>query len=226
MKVICLNRNDLFLKNTKTCFYCKFKNLKTIWLFNCCEGCQHYLMKQKIKISQVSKIIITEMNIYNISGLPGLLSSLSLSNKKNAVHLYGPKDLAKYLELTKKYSKTNFRYNLYFHPLKTNYIIKDHQYQIYCLKKFIHFEFIMTVPKNKGKFQLNNAKQWQIKIGPLYGKLKKGYDFILPDGMPINSKNFTKKEKKENQISLLFSQDLSQTRQIRYWKTLTIKTII
>nr|YP_009510759.1 ribonuclease Z [Gracilaria gracilis]AXI96432.1 ribonuclease Z [Gracilaria gracilis] len=226
MKVIRFNRNDFFLKNRPFCFYCKLQHLKTIWLFNCCEGCQHYLMKQKMKISQVSKIIITEMTIGNISGLPGLLSSLSLSNKKNAVHIYGPANLAKYLELTKKYSKTNFRYNLYFHTLKTNYIVKDHEYQIYCLKKSKHSEFIITISNNKGKFQLNHAKQWEIEIGPLYGKLKKGYDFILPDGITINSQDFTQQHKKENKIPFLLSQDLSKTHQIRYWKTSHIKTII
>nr|YP_010195452.1 ribonuclease Z [Gracilaria baiana]UAD82849.1 ribonuclease Z [Gracilaria baiana] len=226
MKVIRLNHNDFFLKHIKACFYCQFKNLKTIWLFNCCEGSQHYLMKQKIKINQVSKIIITEMTICNISGLPGLLSSLSLSNKKSAIHVYGPTDLAKYLELIKKYSKTNFRYNLYFHILNTNYIIRDHQYQIYCLKRSTYFEFIVTIPKNKGKFKLYHAKQWQIEIGPIYGKLKKGYDFILPDGTPVNSKDFTQKQKKDNQMSFLLSHDLSQTQQIQYWKTLITKTTV
>nr|UAD87725.1 ribonuclease Z [Gracilaria textorii] len=210
MKVIRLNHNDFFLKNIKASFYCKFKNLKTIWLFNCCGGCQHYLMKQKIKISQVSKIIITEMTICNISGLPGLLSSLSLSNKKSAVHVYGPTGLDKYLELIKKYSKTNFRYNLYFHTLKTNYIIKDHQYQIYCLRRSVNFEFIITIPSNKGKFKLYQAKQWQIEIGPMYGKLKKGYDFILPDGTKINSKDFTQRQKKDNQMSFLLNHKLNK----------------
>nr|YP_009510555.1 ribonuclease Z [Gracilaria ferox]AXI96228.1 ribonuclease Z [Gracilaria ferox]UAD85712.1 ribonuclease Z [Gracilaria ferox] len=207
MKIIHLNYNDFFIQHIKACFYCKFRNLKTVWLFNCCNGCQHYLMKQKIKISQVSKIIITEMTICNISGLPGLLSSLSLSNKKSAVHIYGPTDLAKYLELIKKYSKTNFRYNLYFHQLKTNYIIKDHKYQIYCLKKSIYFEFIVTIPSNKGKFKLHKAKQWQIETGPMYGKLKRGYDFMLPDGTTISSKDFTDRHKKDDQISFLFSHD-------------------
>nr|YP_009732217.1 hypothetical protein [Gracilaria spinulosa]QHS70714.1 hypothetical protein [Gracilaria spinulosa] len=226
MKVIYLNHNDFFFKHIKTCFYCKFKNLKTIWLFNCCNGCQHYLMKQKIKINQVSKIFITEMTIYNISGLPGLLSSLSLSNKKNAVHIYGPTDLAKYLELIKQYSKTNFRYNLYFHKLKTNYVIKEHEYQIYCLKRSINFEFIITIPKNKGKFKLDQARQWKIETGPMYGKLKKGYDFILPDGTTMNGQDFTHKQKKNNQTSFVLSQNLSQNHQIKYSKRLTVKTII
>nr|YP_010196066.1 ribonuclease Z [Gracilaria caudata]UAD83463.1 ribonuclease Z [Gracilaria caudata] len=223
MKVIRLNSNDLLLKNTKACLYCKLKNLKTIWLFNCCEGCQHYLMKHKIKISQVSKIIITEMTICNISGLPGLLSSLSLSNKKHAVHVYGPANLAKYLELTKKYSKTNFRYNLYFHQLKTNYIIQDDQYQIYCLKKLACFEFVITICENKGKFKLNYAQKWHIEIGPLYGKLKKGYNFILPDGISINSNHFTEQQEKKNQVSFLLSHNLSKIHQLKDSKTLTIK---
>nr|UAD85101.1 ribonuclease Z [Crassiphycus crassissimus] len=224
MKVIRLNSNDLLLENTKACLYCKLKNLKTIWLFNCCEGCQHYLMKQKIKISQVSKIIITEMTICNISGLPGLLSSLSLSNKKNAVHIYGPTNLAKYLELTKKYSKTNFRYNLYFHQLKTNYIIQDDQYQIYCLKKLACFEFIITIPDNKGRFKLKYAKQWNIEIGPLYGKIKKGHNFILPDGISINSNHFVERQEQKNQVSFSLSNNLSKIHQLKYSKTLIIKT--
>nr|YP_009244544.1 hypothetical protein Gchil_136 [Agarophyton chilense]AMK96786.1 hypothetical protein Gchil_136 [Agarophyton chilense]ASP44681.1 hypothetical protein [Agarophyton chilense]UAD84284.1 ribonuclease Z [Agarophyton chilense] len=223
MKVIRLNRNDFFLQNVNACFYCKLKNLKKIWLFNCCEGCQHYLMKQKIKINQVSKIIITEMKIYNISGLPGLLASLSLSNKKNAIHIYGPANLAQYLELTKKYSQTNFRYNLYFHQLKTNYIIEDNQYYIYCLKKLLYFEFIIKIPEFKGKFKLHHAQQWQIELGPLYGKLKTGYDFILPDGTTINSESFTQQQKRENQISFLLSQYLSRVHQTKYSKTLNIR---
>nr|YP_010198317.1 ribonuclease Z [Gracilaria pachydermatica]UAD86733.1 ribonuclease Z [Gracilaria pachydermatica] len=226
MKVIRLNHNDFFLKHIKACFYCKLKNLKTIWLFNCCGGCQHYLMKQKIKISQVSKIIITEMTTCNISGLPGLLSSLSLSNKTSAIHVYGPTSLAKYLELIKKYSKTNFRYNLYFHTLKTNYIIKDHLYQIYCLKRSVGFEFIITIATNKGKFKLHQAKQWRIEMGPMYGKIKKGYDFILPDGTLINSKDFIEKQKKDNQMSFLLSHDLSHTQHIKYSKTFTVNTAV
>nr|UAD84081.1 ribonuclease Z [Gracilaria changii] len=225
MKVICLNTNDLLLKNTKACFYCKLKNLKTIWLFNCSEGCQHYLMKQKVKLSQVSKIIITDMEICNISGLPGLLSSLSLSNKKDAIHLYGPANLAKYLELTKKYSKTNFRYNLYFHQLKTNYIIQNHQYQIYCLKKFTCFEFIIKITENKGRFKLNYAKKWYLEIGPLYGKLKKGCNFILPDGTNINSNHFIQEQQK-NYISFSLNHNLSKIHQLKNSKTLNIKNKI
>nr|YP_009509191.1 ribonuclease Z [Gracilaria vermiculophylla]AXI96841.1 ribonuclease Z [Gracilaria vermiculophylla]QXU75055.1 ribonuclease Z [Gracilaria vermiculophylla]WDZ67947.1 ribonuclease Z [Gracilaria vermiculophylla] len=226
MKVIRLNRNDFFLQNVNACFYCKLKNLKKVWLFNCSEGCQHYLIKQKIKISQVSKIIITEMKICNISGLPGLLSSLSLGNNKSTVHIYGPANLAQYLELAKKYSQTNFRYNLYFHQLKTNYVIQDNQYYMYCFKHFSHFEFIIKIPEYKGKFKLNNAQKWQIEIGPLYGKLKTGYDFILPDGKTINSKNFTSQTVYGNQVIFLFNLYLSRYHQNSHLECLTIKSKI
>nr|YP_009732015.1 hypothetical protein [Gracilaria edulis]QHS70514.1 hypothetical protein [Gracilaria edulis] len=213
-----LNYNNFFFNNVNACFYFKLKNLKTIWLFNCFEGCQHYLVKKKIKISQISKIIITEMTIYNISGLPGLLSSLSLSNKKKALHIYGPPHLDKYLELTKKYSQTNFRYNLYFHRLNTNFIIQNHLCQIYCIRKYLKFEFIIRIPENKGKFKLQHAAQWEIEIGPLYGKLKQGYNFILPDGTKIDSKNFTEKNKNGIQLLLLTNRYLYRTNFINNYK--------
>nr|YP_010198902.1 ribonuclease Z [Hydropuntia urvillei]UAD88351.1 ribonuclease Z [Hydropuntia urvillei] len=222
MQVTRLNYNTFFFKNINTCFYFRLKNLKTIWLFNCFEGCQHYLMKKKIKISQVSKIIITEMTIYNISGLPGLLSSLSLINKQKAVHIYGPPNLAKYLELTKEYSQTNFRYSIYFHKLKTNYIIQDKICQIYCLKKTFKFELIIQIPEHQGKFKLQTATQWEIEIGPLYGKLKKGYNFILPDGTKINSNNFTQKSQYGNKLSFVINKYLSRTHFINYCEKLII----
>nr|YP_009511168.1 ribonuclease Z [Gracilariopsis longissima]AXI97045.1 ribonuclease Z [Gracilariopsis longissima]UAD88961.1 ribonuclease Z [Gracilariopsis longissima] len=223
MNIIHLNSNDLLVKNTNICFYWQLKHLKKIWLFNCFEGCQHYLAKKHIKISQVSIIIITEMNIYNVSGLPGLLSSLSLTNKQDALHIYGPDNLAKYVELTKKYSQTHFRYNLYFHKLKTGCIIQNNKYQIYCFKKMFQFEFIINIGEKNGKFKLDKAQKLKIKIGPLYGQLKRGSNFILPDGTLINSKNLRTTNYSGNQISFLLRNYMSKQDQQVYYKNPVIK---
>nr|YP_009500365.1 hypothetical protein [Gracilariopsis heteroclada]AXE43527.1 hypothetical protein [Gracilariopsis heteroclada] len=218
MKIIRLNSNDLFIKNINTCFYWHLKHLKKIWLFNCFEGCQHYLTKKQIKISQISTVIITEMNIYNISGLPGLLSSLSLTNKQEALHIYGPDSLAKYVELIKRYSQTRFRYNLYFHKLKTGYIIQNNKYQIYCFQKMFQFEFIINIGEKNGKFKLDQAEKVKIRIGPLYGQLKRGFSFVLPDGILINSKNFTTNNNSGNQILLFIRKYMSKNNQQIYSK--------
>nr|YP_009237877.1 hypothetical protein [Gracilariopsis lemaneiformis]YP_009294722.1 hypothetical protein Gch_123 [Gracilariopsis chorda]AJO68368.1 hypothetical protein [Gracilariopsis lemaneiformis]AML79962.1 hypothetical protein [Gracilariopsis lemaneiformis]AOM66982.1 hypothetical protein Gch_123 [Gracilariopsis chorda] len=223
MKIIRLNSNDLFVQNINTCFYWQLKHLKKIWLFNCFEGCQHYLAKKHIKISQLSVIIITEMNIYNISGLPGLLSTLSLTNKQDALHVYGPDNLAKYIELTKRYSQTHFRYNLYFHKLKTGCIIQNNKYQIYCFQKMFQFEFIINIGEKNGKFELNKAQKLKIRIGPLYGQLKRGSNFILPDGILINSKNLITTNNSGNQILFFSRKHISKKSKQIYYKNIIIK---
>nr|UAD88756.1 ribonuclease Z [Gracilariopsis chorda] len=223
MKIIRLNSNDLFVQNINTCFYWQLKHLKKIWLFNCFEGCQHYLAKKHIKISQLSVIIITEMNIYNISGLPGLLSTLSLTNKQDALHVYGPDNLAKYIELTKRYSQTHFRYNLYFHKLKTGCIIQNNKYQIYCFQKMFQFEFIINIGEKNGKFELDKAQKLKIRIGPLYGQLKRGSNFILPDGILINSKNLITTNNSGNQILFFSRKHISKKSKQIYYKNIVIK---
>nr|YP_010902991.1 ribonuclease Z [Hypnea pseudomusciformis]WCH55045.1 ribonuclease Z [Hypnea pseudomusciformis]WCH55444.1 ribonuclease Z [Hypnea pseudomusciformis]WCH56638.1 ribonuclease Z [Hypnea pseudomusciformis] len=147
--------------------------------------------KKKLKINQISNIIITEKNIDNISGLLGLLSSLSLINRKKKLNIYVSKGIEKYIILGKKYAKTNFRYCIYLHILKTGLIIKNQEYQIYTFNNQFIFEFLLTAKNKYGQFKLNKAQKFQFPVGPIYGKLKNGYSFLLPDGIIIEGYKFT-----------------------------------
>ena len=134
MNIINLKPQKHLINYYDISFACTLCNSKEIWLLNCSEGCQHLLRKKNIKISYISKIIITSLNIENLSGLLGLLSSLSLINRQKKLSIYSPQGLDKYLNLGKKYSQTNFRYNIYFHPLETGLIIHHNSYQVYTFK--------------------------------------------------------------------------------------------
>nr|YP_009296072.1 hypothetical protein Schiz_124 [Schizymenia dubyi]AOM65007.1 hypothetical protein Schiz_124 [Schizymenia dubyi] len=184
----------------KDCLIFKISNLKEIWLFNCPEGCQQYFIKQKIKIIQISTIIITNLNIESVCGLPGLLSSLSLLNRKNGLHIYAPKGLENYLHLKQQYSHTHFRYHVYFHRLNTRSIIKSNYYEMYSFYNNLKFEFVMIAHRKYGKFKLNKATMFGLIIGPLYGELKKNSQFILPDGLTLDGQIFTKIRSRNSNI--------------------------
>lgn len=203
MKIINLTHQYPFIIQTKTSFIISFPYLKDIWLFNCCQGCQHIIEKQYIKINQISKIVITEVSVENISGLLGLLSSLSLTNRKKTLNIYGVKGIEQYLEFGKKYSQTNFRYNLYCHILKTGIIIKNENYHLYSFLDHSKFEFLLISQEQHGKFKLNQAQSFNLITGPLYGKLKNGYIFLLPDGLIIEGQRFTEKNQAGSKISLI-----------------------
>lgn len=195
MEISYLYNKNIFNQERYSCFALKLSRSKDIWLFNCSEGCQNYCTQAQIKISQISKIIITELKINNISGLIGLLSSLSLINRKKNICIYGPLGIEKYLYLIKKYSKTNFKYNLYVFILQTGILINIKTSLIYLYINFIKkqsYEFIIINNEKQYQFNLIKAKAFQVLSGPLYGELKKCFNFVLPDGLILNGYKFIK----------------------------------
>lgn len=182
MQFISLNNGFHTIHHMKMSFIVKLTHLKEIWLFNSFDGCQHLILKYGIKINQISKIIILDLNINNISGLLGILSSLNLSNREKPLHIYGPLGLEEYIDLGKKYSHTNFCYSIFFYVLTSGLIIDHCNYQIYIMIKYHYFELSVFTRIKPGKFELIKAEKFNIISGPLYGKLKKNLHFMLPDG--------------------------------------------
>lgn len=48
MEIINLTQNYPSIVRTYTSFACNLKQLKEVWIFNCCQGCQHLLGKKKL----------------------------------------------------------------------------------------------------------------------------------------------------------------------------------
>nr|YP_010502350.1 Ycf56 [Grateloupia turuturu]QHD45219.1 Ycf56 [Grateloupia turuturu]UXC96763.1 Ycf56 [Grateloupia turuturu] len=189
MDIINLTHNIFVSGHRVKSFALKLGQTKHIWLVNCYEGCQHDLIKKNIKISQISGIILTDLNADSTAGLLGLLSSLSLVNRKKILHIYGPPNLDQYINLMKKYAKTNFCYSLYLHIFKTRLLLEFDTYQVYVFIKK-NKEFVFLNKERNKIFQLSKAKLFRLIEGPLYGKLKQGMVFLLPDGFVVDGTSF------------------------------------
>lgn len=200
MEIISLNRNHPGDDYVQVSFALKFTNTRDIWLFNCNEASQQSVVMQNIKLSQLSKIIITNLHMDNISGLLGLLSSLSLSNRVQALHIYAPLSLVQYIKLGKKYAQTNFRYGLYIHILHTSLVITNAMYNLYVFASTFHFKAILICKEKYGKFNLVKAQNFKLMSGPIYGKLKYGNNFLLPDGFILHGYSFSAKNHAGNKV--------------------------
>lgn len=188
-ELICNFSNFSYLK--KRSFILKIVHSKDVWLFNCFEGCQYSLIFSGVKINQITAIIITDLNICNISGLLGLLSTLNLMNRNKILSIYGPKSLIQYLDLQKKYSRTNFGFTVYFYDLSTFFAINFTDYHIYSFCKYRGFEFIILESEKYSKFLVNKALKFNLLPSPLYAQLKKGLIFMMPDGFILYGPHFT-----------------------------------
>ncbi len=89
-------------------------------LIDCAEGTQMQLRKFSIKFSRIRHIFISHLHGDHFYGLIGLISTFSLLNRQNELHVYGPKGLKEIIQLQLKLSKSWVDYPLIFHELTSS----------------------------------------------------------------------------------------------------------
>lgn len=177
-----------------------------VWLFNCNEGIQHNLLKYQIKLSLISKVFITCFTAKNISGLLGLLSTLNMDNRNKVLEVYASRKLQNYLKFSNKYSQTNYSFLVKIYTLELHNFFLNSFYIIRGIpmdNTYREFSYVVTFRQNLGKFNLWYAMLFNIVRGPLYGKLKQNYNFIVPDGLEIQGKQFSSTQYKGKRILIL-----------------------
>lgn len=191
MDITNLQKQYLFsyLSNSSS-FVFKLMQLGHVWIFNCFEGSQHILTNKKIKVSQIKKIIITNNHIRNLGGLLGLLSTLSLNTNIRRIDIYGPVGLEKYILLGRKYSYTNFRYKMYFHIISIGSFNQNSNFNISSYMNYDYLNYCFIFFGRSASFNIKYAVNFNIPFGPLFGYLKSGKNFILPDGFIVYSNSF------------------------------------
>ncbi len=84
------------------------------FLIDAGEGCQMKLGQFKIKRSRISHVFISHMHGDHIFGLPGLITSFNLNNRKEDLNIVGPVGIKKYINVVLEVSRsvTNFELNI------------------------------------------------------------------------------------------------------------------
>lgn len=89
-------------------------------LIDCAEGTQMQLRKFGVKFSRIKHVFISHLHGDHFYGLIGLISTFSLLNRQNELHVYGPSGLKEIIQLQLKLSKSWIDYPLHFHELNSD----------------------------------------------------------------------------------------------------------
>ncbi len=162
-----------------------------ILLFDCGEGTQLQFQKARLKPGKLTKIFITHFHGDHFYGLIGLLTSLQLGGRKNALHLYGPKGLDQYLEFMQKLSHFTFGYDIFIHEVAENdtkTVWDFEEYQVIA-KPLQHSLFVLGFrleekPK-PGKFNVLEAEKLGVPAGPQRKLLQEGISVRIANGREI-----------------------------------------
>jgi ribonuclease Z len=166
------------------------------FLIDCGEGTQSQLVRYKIRFNRITHIFISHLHGDHYLGLMGLLSTMHLQGRTNELHLFGQPDLMDIIEMQLRFSQTNLRYNLIFHPIRQyagSVIMDDDDVLVRTILLNHRIPCTGFLFKEKPKPRKLLIKQLQERHIPFafYNRLKDGEDFTDDDGKIIPNSELT-----------------------------------
>ena len=157
-------------------------------MFDCGEGTQRQMMRYGISFS-LSDIFFTHMHADHILGVTGLLRTLALQGRTEAMNLYGPAGSEKMLwrAITLGSEKQHFPINVF--ELTPETPLKRQGYAVIPFT-VEHGDrgaigYHIAEETRLGRFNPEKAREMGIPEGPLWGSIHKGKSVTLESGRII-----------------------------------------
>ncbi len=159
------------------------------WMFDCGENVQHQMMGAKVSFHRKMKILITHLHGDHVLGLPGLLQTMALMDRKEPVEIYGPVGLNAFLVCTKETLNFGLNYPVAINEITgEGLIVDEEEYQVVAAKSNHAVEgycFAFLEKPRSGRFYPDKAKALGIPSGELWGKLQSGKEVTAPNGKTV-----------------------------------------
>ncbi len=165
-------------------------------LFDCGEATQFQLKRYRKKIHKISHIFISHLHGDHLYGLPGLISSMHMLDRKKPLIIYGPKGIKEYLDVINSLTDSEPKFDVICNIIATSsliQIIDEHKYTVeaFPLKHSVEtygyrFQQKTLLRNIKPEFIENN----NVKV-PWFNKIKNGEDYINEVGKVFPNSTIT-----------------------------------
>ena len=159
-----------------------------VLLFDCGEGTQRQFMLSPMSYMQVSRIFVTHFHGDHFLGIPGLVQSMTMNDRRAALEMYGPRGMRELVHqlLTLGYFKPGFEVPV--RELADGDVVDFGEYVVRALDAqhtVPALSYALEEKERPGRFDLKTAKALGIPEGPMYRRLQ--------DGQPVTvgGKTFT-----------------------------------
>jgi ribonuclease Z len=161
-----------------------------LFMIDCGEATQIQLMRYKIRFNKIDHIFISHLHGDHYFGLIGLITSYSLNQRTNPLHVFGPEGLEEIIHTMLRHSDTQLGYPLLFHafaPENGKVVFEDAGLRVESLVMKHRISCSGFVFREKQR-ELNIVKEkideYQLTIDDILA-IKQGQDLLLADGRLI-----------------------------------------
>lgn len=157
-------------------------------LFDCGEGTQTQIMRKGVGFGRLNRIFISHMHGDHLSGLLGLLMTLTLLGHEHPITLYCPVEVEDFIHSLEKTIRLRCAFGLKFVTVKPGILVEEEEYFIEAAPvnhSVQCFAFALQERIRPGRFDVETARRLGIPEGPLYSKIQRGEAVTLDDGRVI-----------------------------------------
>ena len=156
-------------------------------LIDCGEGTQRQMKIAGIKLTKITKILISHWHGDHVLGLPGVIQSLSASEYTKTLEIYGSQGTKERIKKMFEAFIFDNKVNLKVHDIKNKrfYESKDYYLEAMELEHRIRCLGFNFIENSRRKINIVKAKKLGIPEGPLLGKIQKGQSIVFK-GKKIN----------------------------------------
>lgn len=167
-----------------------------LFLIDCGEGTQMQLRKNKIRFGKINHVFISHLHGDHIFGIYGFLSTLSLMGRKTPLHLYAPESYNSILRSHLSDFDINLSFEIDFVPLtgKDPVMILNDKYITVTAFPLLHripsYGFLFMEKIKDRNIKKEAIHEFNIPVQRIPA-IKKGEDYICPDGSIIRNGDLT-----------------------------------
>lgn len=177
-----------------------------IWLFDCGEGSQQQIMRSTVNPSKINKIFITHLHADHVLGLPGLLTSHSMSVNPEPITVYGPHGIKELLDTILRITGSFLTFPLEVIEISEGLVFQDETFKVTAVElehRVASFGYRIEQADLPGKLDMDKITADGIGVGSHLQKIKQGQNVTQPDGRLIEAKKYLGSPKKGKTIVIL-----------------------
>ena len=159
-----------------------------IILFDCGEGTQRQIQRSGLSYMQIKSIFISHFHGDHFLGLPGLIQTMQLNDRKDPLLIYGPKGMSRLVETIKNLGYFKPAYEIRGVDVDEGDKVRFEGYEVRPFRvnhNVPTLGFVLEEDERPGRFNKEKALELGVPEGPLFGKLQRGESVELRDGRVI-----------------------------------------
>jgi ribonuclease Z len=145
-------------------------------LLDCGEGTQRQFVQSQESFMRVSKVFITHLHADHILGIPGLIQTMTLNERKEPLYFYGPPGIKRAVEVLSSFSNA-LTFDIHTEEVEPGEIIA-------CRRFLVHtglgdhtsrdIAYAIIEPDHPGRFYPELAERLGVPRGPMFRRLQNG----------------------------------------------------